>query len=237
MSARSSPRPPRDTLGRARLRTGGALGIAGASVGIGLPAAVLLDPALTSAGSTAVGSGQVELLSVLIAAGAVLLLVSLFEFRRAFAALRVRDPRFWVPSALCLVGTLGFLVLLVAAVVVSGSATSVAQCVQGSPTHALSCLRAGSSGELLAADLAVAGFALSWLGGLGIVVGLALEGRRIRSVPLSAGAAVYALALLVLVGPFASLFLAFPGAGTLLVALPFLAIAAPVLVLLGSGPR
>ncbi len=237
MSHSSTPRPPRDTLGRARLRTGGTLGIAGGLIGIGLPAAILLVPGLASSGSTTIGTGQVELLSGLLAVGALLLLLSLFEFRRAFAALRGRDSRFWVASALCLIGTLGFLLLLIAAVAVSGSSSSVAQCVQGSPTHALSCLRAGTSGELLAADLVLVGFGLSWLGGLGIVLGLALEGRRIRSAPLSAGAAAYALALLLLVGPFAALFLAFPGASTMLLALPVLAVAAPALVLLGSGPR
>src|SRR5208282_5319783 len=81
--------------------------------------------------------------ALLILAGALLFLVSLFFYRRGFALLRKVDPRFTVASILCLIGTLGFILVLIAAVVIVGSASSLLSCISGQPTHALTCLRSG----------------------------------------------------------------------------------------------
>jgi hypothetical protein len=234
VSAVASTRTHADTLGRRRLSLGGAFGLTGALIGLVLPAAFLLGISYVPGGSIALGSTQVLVLTLLLVAGLLFLIVSFMAYRSAFSALRAAEPKFWSASLLCFVGSLGLLVILVASVAVSGSAANVADCARGSPSHALSCLRAGSSGELLGASLAVLGFWIAWVGGLGIVLGLGLEGRRARAPSLMAGAVAYALLLVVLVGPFAALFLSLPAAGALLVALPALALIAPALVLLGA---
>ena len=237
MNPGPAPRTAEDARGRSRLLIGGAFGVTGALIGIVLPVGVLLANLYAPSSAIATGAALVEVLAVLLAAGLVLLLVSFFAYRSAFARFRKVDRRFWVASALCLVGSLGLLVLLGAAIVVGGSSASVAQCVQGSPSHALSCLDSGSSGEFLGANLVVLGFWLAWVGSFGIVVGLALEGDRARRRTLTAAATVYAVTLLLIVGPFTALFLSYPGAADLLVGVPVLAVVAPSLVLSGTRPR
>lgn len=164
-------------------------------------------------------------------AGAILFLLSLLLYRIAFASLRRADRWFTLASALCLLGTFGFVLLLLAAVVLLGSSDSLLTCLQGRPTRALSCLRSGSP---LGGYTALIGFWMGWLGGLGIVLGLGFGGRFFHRPGLGGGAALYAILLLVLVGPFIALVVSFPGAPYLLLAVPLLIVLAPGLVYAGA---
>ncbi len=172
-----------------------------------------------------------QTLSLLVLVGAILFLLSLFAYRLGFATLRKVDPRFSVASVLCLIGTLGFLLVVVAAAVLLGSTSSLLQCLHGQPSHALSCLK---SGEPLGAYTAVAGFWLGWLGGVGIVVGLSSAGHRFARGSLYGAALVYTLLLLVLVGPFLALVYTVPDQQYLLLLIPLLALLGPILTLGGS---
>ncbi|MGC2288714.1 MAG: hypothetical protein WA688_02505, partial [Thermoplasmata archaeon] len=89
-------------------------------------------------------------------------------------------------------------------------------------------------GQPLGADTGLVGFWLGWLGGLGIVVGLSLAGRRYRNSPVSGGAALYAILLLVLIGPFVGLLTPLPGIDYLLLVAPLFIVLAPGLVLGGA---
>lgn len=225
-----APRPE-DTQGAGRLALGGALGIVAASVTLLLPSVFLYIALYAPGGFFALGSTLLETLSLLVLVGAILFLLSFFVYRLAFATLRKADPRFSVASVLCLIGSLGFLLVVVAAAVLLGSTSSLVTCIHGQPSHALSCLK---SGQPLGAYTAVIGFWLGWLGGVGIVVGLSSAGHRFARGSLYGGAVVYALLLLVLIGPFLALVYAVPYQQYLLLVVPFLALAAPILTFAGS---
>lgn len=220
-----------DTTGAGRLALGGGLGIAASLVTLLVPSVFLYLALYSPGGLLSLGSTLLRTLSVLVLVGAFLFLLSQFSYRRGFAALRRVDPRFSVASVLCLVGSLGFLLLIVAAAVLLGSTGSLLECVHGQPSHALSCLR---SGDPLGAYTAVAGFWLGWLGGVGLVVGLSSAGHRFARGSLYGGAALYALLLLVLVGPFLALVYAVPDQQYLLLIVPLLALLAPMLTYVGS---
>jgi hypothetical protein len=224
-----APRPE-DVQGAARLALGGGLGVAAALVTLLLPAAFLWLALYAPGGFFSLGSTLVQTLSVLVLAGAILFLLSLFVYRRGFSVLRRVDPRFAVASILCLIGTLGFLLVVVAAAVLLDSSSSLLQCIHGQPSHALTCLR---SGEPLGAYTGVAGFWLGWLGGVGLVVGMSSAGRRFARGVLYGSSIFYALLLLVLVGPFLALVYSVPDQQYLLLAVPVLALLAPALVLVG----
>jgi hypothetical protein len=220
-----------DVRGMRRLAVGAGLGIAGGLLAVALPLGLLLLNAYGPAQFFAFTSSFVQLLSILLLAGAILLLLSLFAYRRAFAALRHTDRRFVTASVLCLIGTLGFLLIVIAAAVLLGSTSSLLSCLHGEPSHALSCVRSGTP---LGAYTGLAGFWLAWLGGLGVVLGLSLSGRRFHRGALGGGAVLYAVLLLVLVGPFADLLFPIPGAKYLIVVAPLLVLLAPAAVWSGS---
>jgi len=169
-------------------------------------------------------------LAVFVLAGGLLFLLSLFVYRRGFAALRAADRRFVTASALCLVGTFGFLLLLVAAAVIVGSSDQLLGCADGRPTEALACLR---SGQPLGVWTAIAGLALGWVGGVGLVVGLALAGRRFHRASVGAASVLYAVLLLVIAGPVLAALKVVPAVDLVLLAVPVLALVAPALVLGG----
>ncbi len=225
-----APRPE-DLKGAGRLALGGALGIAAAAVTLLLPSVFLYLSLYAPGGFFSLGSTLLQTLSLLVLVGAILFLISLFAYRLGFATLRKIDPRFAVASVLCLIGSLGFLLVVVAAAVLLGSTSSLVTCIHGQPSHALSCLK---SGQPLGAYTAVIGFWLGWLGGVGIVVGLSSAGRRFARGVLYGGAAFYALLLLVLVGPFLALVYVVPDQQYLLLVVPFLALIAPILTFAGS---
>ncbi|HEV2167056.1 MAG TPA: hypothetical protein VGS23_08825 [Thermoplasmata archaeon] len=237
MSAGPPPRTAEDRRGRQRLLLGASFGVTGALIGLVVPVSVLLANASSPSGEVLRGATLVEVLAALFAAGLLLLTLSFVAYRSAFARLRRVDRRFWAASALCLVGSLGLLVLAAAAVVAGGSAATWAQCVHSSPIPNPGCLGPASGGAPLDAPLVGVGFGLAWIGSLGIVVGLALEGERARTRLLTAAAAAYAVTLLALLGPFASLFVSLPGTAGLAVAAPILAVIAPALVLAATRRR
>jgi hypothetical protein len=136
-----------------------------------------------------------------------------------------------VASVLCLIGSLGFLLLLVAVVVVLGSTGPLLTCIHGQPSHALSCLR---SGQPLGAYTGLLGFWLGWLGGVGLVLGLSSAASRFSRGVLYGSAALYGVLLLALVGPFVGLLYPVPGAQYLLLLAPLLALLAPALAYAGT---
>jgi len=224
----------KDETGLDRIATGSALGVAAAILAIIFPIVFLLFAAYAPGGFLALNQpGLLDAIGILIIAGAILYLLSLFIYRRAFAALRKVDERFWLASILCLIGTLGFLLLLIAAAVVIGSTNSLLSCVSGHPSHALTCLR---SGEPLGAYTGLIGFWLGWLGGLGIVLGLSAGSSRFHNRRIGLGAALYALLLLILIGPFIALVVSFPGVEYILFLAPILSFLAPVFVFSGVRP-
>lgn len=220
--------------GLSRLGTGAGVGLAGGIIGVILPIVFLWLSAHAPGGFFTYDTTLVDTTGFFVLAGAVLLLVSLFLYRRGFAALRkiVSTERSWFVEAsiLCIVGSLGFLLILISAALLVGSGSSLISCLHQSPSHALSCIR---SGQPLGADTALVGFWLGWLGGLGIVLGLATAGSRYHNGAISGGAALYAILLLVLIGPFLNLLVAIPGIDYLLLVTPVFLVLGPGLVLGG----
>lgn len=215
-----------------RVATGAGVGLAASLLAIVVPVGFLLVAAYAPGGFLSLNqTAFIDATALLILAGAILFLVSLFIYRRGFAQLRKIDPRFTAASALCIVGTIGFLLILVAAVVIVGSASSLLSCISGRPTHALTCLR---SGEPLGAYTGLVGFWLGWLGGVGIVLGLSAGSSRFKARTIGVGGALYAVLLLALVGPFVALVVTVPGVEYLLLLVPILSILAPFFVFHGS---
>jgi hypothetical protein len=232
MADDTHPASTEDQSGARRLALGAGLGLAAAILTIVLPLSILYIAAYSPGGFFAIGSDLFSDLAILVLAGAILFLISLFVFRRGFATLRKVDPRFWAASVLCLIGSIGFLLIVVLAAVVLDSTSSLSSCLHGAPSHALSCLR---SNQPLGAYSGLLGFVLTWLGGLGIVLGLSLAGHRFVRGSLSGGAVLYLLLLLVLVVPFVALITPVPGVQYVILIAPVLAVLAPALVLSGAG--
>ncbi len=232
MATTSIPWTEQDRNGLFRIATGAGVGLAAALLAIVIPVAFLLVASYDPGGFLSLQqTAFLDATGLLILAGALLFLVSLFFYRRGFALLRKVDPRFTVASILCWIGTLGFLLVVVAAIVIVGSSSSLLSCVNGQPTHALTCLR---SGEPLGAYTGLVGFWMGWLGGVGIVLGLSAGASRFKTREIALGAALYAILLLALVGPFVSLIVSFRGVEYLLVLVPILSVLAPIFVFRGT---
>jgi hypothetical protein len=234
-SSTTIPQSDQDKTGLRRIATGAGLGLAAALFAIVIPVGFLIIASYDPSGFLSLHqTAFIEATGLLILAGAVLFLLSFFLYRRGFAHLRKVDRRFAVASVLCLIGTLGFILLLVAAIVIVGSASSLLSCVNGHPTHALSCLQ---SGEPIGAYTGLVGFWLGWLGGVGIVLGLSAASSRFKTREVGLGAGLYAVLLLALIGPFVALEVSFPGVEYLLLLVPVLSLLAPIFVFLGARPR
>jgi hypothetical protein len=231
MGAGPAPARTEDHTGARRLALGGGLGFAAGLLTLVLPLVFLYLATYDPGGFLTLGPDLFQDLSILVLAGAILFLLSLLLFRRAFSVLRTVDPRFGVASTLCLVGSVGFLLIVVLAAYVLGSTDSLSSCLNGSPSHALTCLR---SDQPVGAYSGLLGFWLGWVGGVGIVLGLFSAARRFERGALSGGAALYLLLLLVLVGPFLEVLVTVPGAQYLLLVAPVFAVLAPGLVLAGA---
>ncbi|MGA8542323.1 MAG: hypothetical protein WB947_02095 [Thermoplasmata archaeon] len=232
MTTAAPPNPQElEEKGVLRLGLGAGLGFAGAITAIVVPLTFLFLVANFPGGFFVWNSMFVEVLSILVIAGAILLLISLFVYRRSFAALRKVDRRFLAASVLCIIGSLGFLLLLVAVAVVANNSGSLLTCVRGPTSGALHCLE---SGQPLGAYTGLIGFFLGWIGGVGIVLGLLMAGGRFHNGSISAGGVVYALLLVVLILPFVALFVTVPGAKDLVIIAPLLAVVGPGLALAGS---
>ena len=214
--------------GLGRLGAGAGLGLAGGLLGVLLPIAFVELARYDVTPFFVFDARLFQTLGLLVLVGALLLFLSLFLYRRAFVALRSEGGAFPFAAGMCLVGSLGFLALLVTAILVVGSSDALAACVGGRPTQLLACLRANSP---LGGATAVLGFWLGWIGGVGIVLGLLSSGSRFRQSGFSAGGALYAILLLVLVGPFLSLLYPIPEVAELLLLVPVLLLIAPAFVL------
>jgi hypothetical protein len=221
-----------DQKGAGRIGIGAGLGFAGALCAIVVPLAFVFLVTEVHSGFFVFDSTLVQATSILVLVGAILLLLSLFFYRRSFSALRKVDRRFVAASVLCIIGALGFLLLLVAAAVVVGDANSLLACAHGQPSHALSCLK---SGQPLGAITGTVGFLLAWLGGLGVVLGLFLAGNRFHVGALGGAAVVYLVLLLILLIPFVALVVSLPNLSALVLLAPILAILAPGLALVGAN--
>ncbi|MGA9839835.1 MAG: hypothetical protein WBF81_02825 [Thermoplasmata archaeon] len=219
-----------DEKGVRRLGLGAGLGFAGALLAIVIPLLFLFLVADFPGGFFVLNSQLVQVSSILVLAGSILLLLSLFVYRRGFAALRKTDPRFYAASVLCIVGSIGFLLLFITAAIVVGNSSGLLSCAGGHPSHALSCLE---SGQPLGAVTGTVGFLLGWIGGVGIMLGLFLAGSRFRNGSLSASGGAYGILLLILIVPFLELVIALPDASYLLVIAPVMAIMGPGLALEG----
>ncbi len=230
-SATPAAAHPEDRVGLGRLGTGAGVGLAGGILGVVLPIVFLWLASHNPGGFFSYDTTFVDTIGFFVLAGAILLLVSLFMYRRGFAALRKTDGRFAVASILCIIGSIGFLLLLVAAAVLVGTSSSLIACLHESPSHALSCVK---SGQPFGAYTALIGFWLGWLGGLGIVVGLVMAGGRYHNGAVTGGAALYALLLVVLIGPFLNVLVAIPGVDYVLLVAPVFIVLAPGLVLGGT---
>jgi NADH:ubiquinone oxidoreductase subunit 6 (subunit J) len=230
----SVPRNEQDEIGLYRVATGAGVGLAGALLAIVIPVGFLLIATYDGGGFLSLNQAAfLDATGLLILAGALLFLFSFFLYRRGFAHLRKVDSRFTLASVLCLVGSIGFLLVLVAAIVIVGSSSDLLSCINGHPSQALSCLR---SGQPIGAYSGLVGFWLGWLGGVGIVLGLSASSSRFKTREIGWGAALYAILLLALIAPFVALVVVFPGVEFVLVLVPILSLLAPYFVFRGARP-
>ena len=227
-AVRGSAEENRKAAGRIGL--GAWLGVGAALLAVGIPSVALVLSTRPAGAVFGFGPGLLEATGALVLAGAALYFVSLFLYRRAFATLRRIDPEFALASELCLLGSVGFVLLLIAAGILTGTASSLADCLAGHPSRALTCLE---SNQPLGAYTAVIGFVLGWLGGLGIVLGLWLAGTHYQRRGVDVGAIFYLLFLLAVLVPLVDLFVPFSAGSALLLVLPIASLLAPFLVLYG----
>jgi hypothetical protein len=230
MATRKGPRLE-ERVAADRFRTGAAVGMVAGIVGFVLPVVLVLFATYAPGGLVPAPLGAIQDASVLAVLASLLFTISLFLYRSGFASLRGIDPRFWSASLLCLVGTVGFLLILVAAAITLYSSDVLAVCLQGTPTQIASCLLSAAPS---AAYTGGVGLALVWLGDFGVVVGLGLAGQRWASGGLVGGAVAYGALLVVLAGPILSVVDPIGGLAYPLLAGPVLVVLAPALVASGS---
>ncbi len=223
---------PPDPRGLRWIMTGAGLGLAAAATGLVVPVSLLFLDAYSPPGLVTLGPTLIKATGLLAVAGTLLFALSLIAFRYGFAAFRKFERWFWSASVLCLVGTIGWLLLILPVGIALTSSTSLFACVRAAPSQALVCLRAVAP---LASYVGILAFWLVWLGQLGIVVGLAFTGRRFREPWLHVGTALYALLLLVFIAPFIGLVFAGSVLAPAALAAIVLGLLAPAFVALGSG--
>ena len=218
-------------VGAESLGPGAAAGLGGAVLALVVPMATLWLALAQPSGFFGITPQFLRLTSLLVAAGVVLLLLSLVLYARGFYALRHEDGRFEGVAVLSLVGAVGLGVLVGACALLFEQPAAVATCVVSPFGPILNCLE---SVDPNAAYLGVAGFALGWSGGLGIAIGLVLASTRFERPEFFWGAMAYGALLAVLALPVEGTIDPIPGVHNLLLAGPPLALAAPGLVLLAS---
>jgi len=223
---------PVDPRGLRWISTGAGLGLAAAGTGLAIPVALLLLATYSPTGLLRFGPTIIQAAGLLTVVGSLLFAVSLIAFRYGFAAFRTFERWFWSASILCLVGTVGWILLILPAGVALVASDSLFNCVQAAPTQVLTCLQSVTP---FAGDVAILAFWLVWLGQLGIVVGLAFTGRRFREGALHVGTALYALLLLVFIAPFLGLVFASSALPSAAVGAVVLGLLAPSLVAYGCG--
>jgi len=231
MALGPTARAQRQPRGLRRFKVGALFGLAGGVVGLVLPVTLNLLVLHSVFGLLTFDTTLVAFTGVFVFVGALLLALSLIFYRLGFTALRRFDRWFLTSSALCNIGSIGLVLIVASAAVALVSSPSLAACIQNAPTRALTCMQ---SIQPLTTWSVIAGFWLAWLGGLGIVVGLVLGGRRYRDEKLVTGGALYAILLLVLIDPFVALLFPIGGWQYPLLTVPILALLAPVYVYAGS---
>ena len=214
-----------------RFLAGAVVGLIAGVVGFVLPVALVLLTAYSPNGTLPASLSVVQDTSLLALLASILFTVSLYLYRGGFAALRPLDRRFWAASILCLVGTLGFVLVIVAAALTLYASGAVTECLQGSPTHIGTCLYSTVAPAAFAGGI---GLGLIWLGDFGVVVGLLLAGRRFSDGSLYAAAVAYGALLVVLAGPLLVIYEPDSGLTYSLLAGPLLVLLAPALVASGS---
>jgi hypothetical protein len=220
-----------ETRGVHHIGTAAALGLAAGILAVVVPIAFLLLTSYAPGGFFTFNTLFVQATTILVLVGAILFLLSLFFYRRGFGVLRKVDGRYTAASILCIIGSIGFLLLIIAAALLLGSSNSLLQCLHGQPSHALSCLRSTS---VFGEYTALIGFWLGWIGGLGIVMGVFLTGGRYHRGALYGGGVLYAILLLLLIGPFLDLLAPIGEVRYLLLLAPVMTVLAPGLVLAGA---
>ncbi|MCI4350351.1 MAG: hypothetical protein L3K15_02405 [Thermoplasmata archaeon] len=230
------PRPvervPADPKGLRWITTGAGLALLAGVTGLAAPVALLLLGTYSPANLLRFGPTLVRATATLGIIGAILFAVSLLAFRTGFASFRTLEPRYWSAAILCLIGTVGYALLVVPTAVALTSSDALLECIRGAPTHTLSCLRTVAP---LAGYTAIFAFWLVWLGQLGIVVGLVLTGRRFREPWLYAGTVFYGLLLLVFIAPFMGLVFSDSALAYAIFAAAALGLVAPAFVAHGGG--
>lgn len=222
----STPDPSlHDRRGLARLRWGAGFGVAGAFAGLVLPVLFAEIPSDPFPDWFARAVPSIGLLELLALAASALFLVSIMLYRWSFGSLRRLERQFLVPYLLASIGSVGLLLVVVAASLALGEQGALESCVRGAPTRALGCL---DSLTPLGAYTATLGFWLGWIGAVGVVLGLLMAGARYASGSLVLGAILYVAVLGVLLLP-----IAYPGA--VAPEIRYLAAAAPVLGLLAPA--
>ncbi len=221
----------RDEKGAGRLAIGAWFGLFAGLLAIALPILVIEISKYSPSGAFTLASDSLLTSSLVIVIGGLLFLVSLMFYRSAFSKMRKLDPMLWAATALCYVGSIGFLLLVIAAGVLAGHTNTLETCVKGPASHILSCLEAG---QPFGGFTAIVGFACAWLGGLGIVVGLLLSSGHLARGSIALGGVLYLIFLIIALIPFIGLIVEFPGIRYILLLLPIFVVAAPALVLAGS---
>jgi len=231
MSSGRARRSAGESRAADRFLAGAVVGLVAGGLGFVLPVALVLLATYAPGELVPATLSAIVDTSVLALLASVLFSLSLLLYRSAFAAIRPLDPRFWAASILCLVGTVGFVLIVVAVGLTLASSGALSTCLNGSPTQISSCLLSTIPQAAYAGGL---GLALIWLGDFGVVVGLGLAGLRMRVDAYYWGAAAYAALLIVLAGPILAVVdpaapLTYP-----LLAGPFLVLLAPTIVAAGS---
>lgn len=218
-----------DRRGNRWIGAGGAFGLAGGVLAVVLPLLLVEISRHAPGGIAAASSSLVAWTSWFLLAGAVLLLLSFFAYRWGYSVLRKAEPTYWVASALCIVGSSGFLLLIIAAAVATGSENGLLACVQGPYSQIYSCVQGQTP---LGAYTAVAGLWLAWIGSVGIVLGLFQAGGRYLSGLYVGAGACYLITLVLLVGPLTGIFVSVAFIEPLLLMAPVFVVTGPLLVLL-----
>ncbi|MGI0054964.1 MAG: hypothetical protein ACREBZ_04515 [Thermoplasmata archaeon] len=216
------------------LRAGGVFGLAGGILAIALPFLFLWLAKNEPGGFFTFAASFLQFTSLLVLVGAVLVLISFFCYRWSYSLLRQASARFWVASALCLVGSSGLILIIIAAALASGQSNALVTCAQGSLSHAFSCVQSASPASAYAGLL---GFWLGWIGLVGIVLGLFLSAGTFRSTLYGAGGALYSILVILLVAPFIATLYPVPFISGLTLAVPIAAVLAPLLVALAIPSR
>lgn len=227
-ATRGSAQENRKAAGR--LGLGAWLGLVAAVLAVVIPSVAVFLSTAHVGGLFAFGPNLLETVGAFVLAGSILYILSLFLYRRAFATLRRIDPDFALASVLCFLGSAGFVLLLIAAAVLTGTASGLEDCLSGHPSHVLSCLE---SNQPLGAYTAVLGFVLGWIGGIGVALGLWLAGSHYQRRGVDLGAILYLCFLLLVLVPLVELAVTFPGGSALLLLVPIASVLAPLFVLYG----